>query len=80
MPTGRGECVTRVLPPVSPRVETGPVRFGEDSPGCFLRGSECADLIHDLSTVIDSSADPVAADAVMGEWIRLLQSVWQRRP
>lgn len=30
------------------RVETGPLQFGDDWPGLFVRGDDCIDLAHAL--------------------------------
>jgi len=46
----------RKLPYQEPRVETGPVRFGEDWPGLFIRGDECLDLKETLQCAIDQMA------------------------
>jgi len=32
----------REFPEQKPRVETGPIRFGNDWPGVFIRGDDCA--------------------------------------
>jgi hypothetical protein len=32
----------RILPAVDERVETGPIQFGEDWPGTFIRGDNAA--------------------------------------
>jgi hypothetical protein len=38
----------RELPAPDDRVETGPVRFGGDWTGLFIRGDDCLDLAHGL--------------------------------
>lgn len=43
----------RKLQEVEPRVETGPVQFGDDWPGIFIRGDDCigfAQVIQDALT------------------------------
>ncbi len=35
----------RKLPAVDKRVETGPVQFGDDWPGTFIRGDDCFGLV-----------------------------------
>lgn len=36
------KSVQRLPPPLDlPRVETGPVQFGDDWPGMFIRGDDC---------------------------------------
>lgn len=41
------------------RVETGPVQFGNDWPGFFLRGDSAADLAMVLYQMVHGSTDPV---------------------
>jgi hypothetical protein len=42
----------RKLPSAEPQVRTGPVRFGEDWPGIFIRGDEALALAHRLELVL----------------------------
>lgn len=55
----------RVLPAAEPRVETGPVRFGDDWTGVFIRGDNAFAWILAL--------DHVMAEAKRGELHDLLQ-------
>jgi hypothetical protein len=39
----------RALAPAEPRVETGPLQFGDDWPGLFIRGDEALGLADTLN-------------------------------
>lgn len=43
--------------PTSPRVETGPLQFGTDWPGVFIRGDEALYMAMILQNVIDAVED-----------------------
>lgn len=43
----------RWFPEVEPRVETGPIAFGNDWPGIFIRGDNAAAYALHLRTVIE---------------------------
>jgi hypothetical protein len=45
----------RVLPAQEQRVETGPVRFGEDWPGLFIRGDNAMNFAYHLETLLDEA-------------------------
>ena len=47
----------RVLPEQANRVETGPVQFGSDWPGLFIRGDDAAYLWAVLSEVLRAAGD-----------------------
>ena len=47
----------RKLEAVTPRVETGPTRFGEDWPGLFIRGDEALGYAMQLDQIIDGIID-----------------------
>ena len=51
----------RELPPQTPRVESGPTRFGEDWCGVFLRGDTAAYYATTLRHVLHSNGDDVDA-------------------
>lgn len=42
---------TRLLPPQQERVESGPIRFGDDRPGIFLRGEHACYLASNLANL-----------------------------
>jgi len=65
-----------VLPEVKPRVETGPVQFGGDWPGLFVRGDGCIELKECLEAAIDQRAMPDRlGDLKCQEWIELIDRV-----
>ena len=45
----------RVLPHDGPRVESGPVQFGDDWPGVFLRGDNALGYARALREILDGS-------------------------
>lgn len=45
----------RKLPPVRERVETGPVQFGDDWPGVFIRGDNAAGFALALKDLLIAS-------------------------
>jgi hypothetical protein len=42
------------MPPDAARVETGPVQFGEDWPGTFIRGDHAGHYAHVLREVVEA--------------------------
>ncbi len=49
----------RILPQATPRVETGPVQFGDDWPGIFIRGDNAFHYAINLSLALDKvQTDP----------------------
>lgn len=53
----------RVLPAVDARVETGPVRFGDDWPGTFIRGDDAFAYALYLRMLLDDKLHPSNAIA-----------------
>lgn len=53
---------------VGGRVETGPVQFGDDQPGVFIRGDDACHAYFDLKTLADimKSCDTTVLDAESG--------------
>lgn len=45
---------TRRLPAVDKRVETGPVQFGDDWTGLFIRGDNCFGLWMNLRKIVNN--------------------------
>ena len=45
----------RTFPAQDPRIESGPIRFGEDWPGVFLRGDHAAHFAMVLSDLLQST-------------------------
>lgn len=57
----------RILPAAEPRVETGPVQFGDDWPGTFIRGDNSFAYASYLEIVLDASkADPISVAMLRG--------------
>jgi hypothetical protein len=56
----------RKLPAVESRVETGPIRFGDDWPGSFIRGDEAAWYASCLEAVLDGTAARFQQIALVG--------------
>jgi hypothetical protein len=57
----------RKLPAVETRVETGPVQFGDDWPGTFIRGDNAFFYASYLSIELDASkADPISIAVLRG--------------
>ncbi|MGD0904958.1 MAG: hypothetical protein ABR924_18805 [Terracidiphilus sp.] len=46
-----------LLPEQNPRVESGPIRFGEDWPGLFLRGDSCISYAYHLDQLLKRGHD-----------------------
>jgi hypothetical protein len=67
----------RRLPAQDERVETGPVQFGDDWPGLFIRGDDCLALFFSLCNVEVSGDDPVAVYQVKEVLAELLHSPLQ---
>lgn len=52
---------------IEPRLESGPVQFGDDWPGVFLRGDHCAYYalcLEQLEEHLDTADDIIAALAI----------------
>jgi hypothetical protein len=56
----------RKLPAIDERVETGPIQFGEDWPGTFIRGDNAAYYVMCLEAVLSGTDDVFARVAVAG--------------
>jgi len=79
------QSVIRVLPPQTDRVENGPVQFGDDLPGVFIRGdyAGCFALalkrvvmsneVNDLDKSILLNLQKILADAVIGSAAALVK-------
>lgn len=50
----------RQLPAVYKRVETGPVQFGDDWPGVFIRGDSAGYYALQLGRLLEDANDPFA--------------------
>lgn len=55
------------------RVETGPIQFGDDWPGFFLRGDDCAKLIATYET-LKICNDHVIYRTIMDDFINQLKT------
>lgn len=51
--------MTRILPKQPERVETGVTQFGDDWPGLFIRGDDCAGYALYLSNVVDGHGSAI---------------------
>lgn len=58
----------RKLPKQEPRVETGPVQFGNDWPGVFIRGDNAAYYAMTLEGLLDELQQK---QELSDDWIRL---------
>lgn len=57
----------RIFPAAEPRVESGPIQFGDDWPGTFIRGDNAFAFASYLEIVLDDSkADPLSALVLRG--------------
>jgi len=57
----------RKVPAVEPRVETGPIQFGDDWPGTFIRGDNAFAYAMYLEIVLaESKADPISIAMLKG--------------
>lgn len=60
--TGQAERRVRSLPAMDQRVETGPIRFGDDYPGYFIRGDNAIGEASVIASVIAlGDKDPIQA-------------------
>lgn len=67
----------RQLPEVEKRVETGPVKFGDDWTGVFIRGDNCFGYVAQLRAVLLRPSRMVLSShdrIVLGELLNLLES------
>lgn len=51
------DCSIRVLPAQAERVESGPLQFGDDWPGVFIRGDEAGFMALTLQMFLDGDLD-----------------------
>lgn len=58
----------RKFPAVDPgRVETGPIQFGDDWPGVFIRGDNALAFAHHLRSVLHvAGVDPIQVAIIRG--------------
>lgn len=68
--------------PAGGRVETGPVRVGDDWPGVFIRGDEALAYADDLEHVRRVGLEPgfLESGSRLGALIKLLRSCKVERP
>lgn len=64
MKVDASECSPRLLPSVPDRVETGPVQFGDDWPGLFIRGDGAANYALNLQQLVTSISQGHPVDAI----------------
>lgn len=65
--------IIRNLPAVETRVESGPIQFGDDWPGTFIRGDTAALYAITLDAYMKGSRDPIS-DAIMRGLLQSLTS------
>ncbi len=63
----------RKFPPEAQRVETGPIQFGDDWPGIFLRGDTALYFAYLLDNIKHSQTDPVI-ELILENFAELLSS------
>lgn len=63
---------TRILPGQKERVETGPVRFGDDWTGLFIRGDECATYAFYLNNLLNGESQ-LPDQAMLQKLLGMLQ-------
>lgn len=63
----------RKLPAVDDRVETGPVQFGDDWPGVFIRGDNAFGYAMALEAIVNGHDDPIA-EAMAEGLVQILRS------
>lgn len=69
----------RLLNKHARRVETGPVQFGDDWPGLFIRGDDCAHYMLILLHVINDMPDGLNK-VIVESLIDLLAAPLHRKP
>lgn len=67
----------RLLPQQEERVETGPVQFGDDWPGLFVRGDNCIAIAMALRIFLDDPTNQFARMQVES-LVELFQEPLQR--
>ena len=69
--------ITKMAFPGDDRIETGPIQFGADWPGVFIRGDDCVNFLSSLRTFM--SGDDTYIDRTNMEMlIRLLEEAIQK--
>lgn len=68
----------QTIPHQGKRVETGPIQFGDDWPGVFIRGDNAFALAMSLQAVLGGRKDVFSEASVRG-LLELLQSCDTRR-
>lgn len=56
----------RLLPEQSERVETGPLQFGSDWPGVFIRGDNAGAMALSLKFLLDGCREPILIAELRG--------------
>lgn len=64
----------RILPEQAERVETGPIVFGDDWPGLFLRGDHCFGYAMQLRELLSNPGNVPLAKRFVESLIRRLES------
>lgn len=59
----------------SRRAETGPVQFGDDWPGCFLRGDYAVPMADALRHVLDALDMRIDHRSIMTRWVRMCRGL-----
>ena len=62
----------RLLPEQNKRVETGAIQFGDDWPGLFIRGDNCALYALCLSNLLDGE-ETIPDMAMLGQLLKMLR-------
>jgi hypothetical protein len=70
----------RQLPPVDDRVKTGPIQFGDDRPGVFIRGDNAMTYAMALSSLIKQDGDPISELVVQSLMHTLMSSRVRQTP
>lgn len=56
----------RKLPEQEPRIETGPIQFGDDWPGLFIRGDNAFYFAMSIQALVEDPNDPLAKRVALG--------------
>jgi hypothetical protein len=67
------------LPVQSERIETGPIQFGDDWPGVFIRGDEALDYAMLLHEIIKSERLSLWHQGRLGTLRHLLQNIVRQK-
>lgn len=63
----------RRLPATEPRVETGPVRFGDDWPGTFIRGDSAVNYAWHLRALLVEQNDSPLSKCILRDLLSDLE-------